>query len=44
MEAAKLRKKRGLNSEDARKVRQQGYDDAFEFALAVGLNNRLLPK
>lgn len=39
MEAAKLRKKRGLNSEDARKVRQQGYDDAFEFALAVGLNN-----
>ncbi|MBI5072106.1 hypothetical protein HZB93_04455 [Candidatus Falkowbacteria bacterium] len=30
-------KKRGLNSEDARKVRQQGHDDALEFALAIGL-------
>jgi len=32
-------KKRGLNTEDARKVRQKGYDDALEFALAIGLEN-----
>lgn len=32
------RKKRGLNSEDARRVRQQGHDDALEFALAIGLS------
>lgn len=38
MEKPNLRKKRGLNSEDARKVRQKGYDDALEFALAIGLN------
>ena len=31
------RRKRGLNSEDARAVRQRGHDDALEFALAIGL-------
>lgn len=31
--------KRGLSSDDARKVRQQGHDDAFEFALAIGLTS-----
>jgi len=31
--------KRGLSSEDARKVRQQGHDDALEFALLIGLDN-----
>lgn len=31
--------KRGLSSEDARKVRQQGHDDAFEFALLIGLDS-----
>lgn len=29
---------RGLSSEAARIVRQRGYDDAMEFALAIGLN------
>lgn len=29
--------KRGLSSEDARKIRQQGHDDAFEFAMLIGL-------
>jgi len=32
------RKKRALSTEDARKVRQRGYDDALEFALAIGLS------
>jgi len=32
-------KKRGLSSEDARKVRQKGHDDALEFALLIGLNS-----
>lgn len=32
-----MRKKRALTTEKARAVRQQGHDDAFEFALAVGL-------
>lgn len=31
--------KRGLSSEDARKVRQQGHDDAFEFAMLIGLES-----
>ena len=31
--------KRGLSSEDARKVRQQGHDDAFEFAMLIGLDS-----
>lgn len=30
-------KKRGLSSDDARKVRQAGHDDAKAFALAIGL-------
>lgn len=34
-----MSKKRGLNSEDARKVRQKGHDDALEFALSIGLNS-----
>jgi len=31
--------KRGLSSEDARKIRQQGHDDAFEFAMLIGLES-----
>jgi len=31
--------KRGLSSEDARKVRQKGHDDAYEFAMLIGLEN-----
>ena len=34
----KIRKKRGLDSEGARRVRQQGHDDALEFALSIGLD------
>lgn len=30
-------RKRGLSSEDARKVRQAGHDDALEFALSIGM-------
>ncbi len=33
------RRKRALSSEDARKVRQRGYDNAREFALAIGLSS-----
>ena len=33
-----MSKKRALSSEDARKVRQQGYDDALEFAISIGLD------
>ena len=33
------RVKRGLSSENARKVRQQGHDDAFEFAMLIGLDS-----
>jgi len=33
------RKKRALSSEDARNVRQKGYDDALEFALTIGLSS-----
>jgi len=32
-------KKRALSSEDARRVRQRGYDDALEFALSIGLSS-----
>lgn len=32
-----MRKKRGSTSEEARRIRQQGHDDALEFALAIGL-------
>jgi len=38
METAPIRHRRALSSEDARMVRQKGYDDALEFALAIGLN------
>ncbi|NUM32592.1 MAG: hypothetical protein HUU47_09760 [Bacteroidetes bacterium] len=31
--------KKGLSSEDARKVRQKGHDDAFEFAMFIGLES-----
>ena len=34
-----MRKKRGLNAEDARMVRQKGHDDALKFALAIGLSS-----
>lgn len=34
-----MRKRRALSSEDARKVRQRGYDDALAFALSIGLNS-----
>lgn len=38
MEAPELkRKKRALTSDAARLVRQQGHDDAREFALAIGM-------
>jgi len=33
-----MRKKRALTTEGARAVRQKGYDDALEFALAIGLS------
>ncbi|WP_461248254.1 hypothetical protein [Treponema sp. R6D11] len=31
--------KRGLSSDDARKVRQRGHDDALDFALRIGLEH-----
>jgi hypothetical protein len=31
--------KRGLSSKDARQIRQQGHDDAFEFAMLIGLES-----
>jgi hypothetical protein len=34
-----IMKKRGLNTENARMVRQRGHDDALEFALAIGLSS-----
>lgn len=34
-----MRRKRALTTEKARAVRQKGYDDALEFALAIGLNS-----
>lgn len=39
MEFTKIRKKRALSSDAARAVRQQGYDDALEFALSIGLTS-----
>lgn len=33
----KIRRRRALTTERAREVRQQGHDDALEFALAIGL-------
>jgi len=38
MEIDKLRKRRALSTEGARLVRQRGYDDALEFAKAIGLD------
>lgn len=35
-------KKRGLSSDDARHVRQQGHDDALYFALALGMQSDYL--
>ena len=35
----KKRKKRALSSEEARNIRQRGYDDALEFALSIGLSS-----
>lgn len=34
-----MNKKRGLSSEDARRVRQKGHDDALDFAIAIGLEH-----
>jgi len=34
-----MKKKRGLASEDAKRIRKRGHDDALEFALSIGLNN-----
>lgn len=34
---SEIRKKRALDSDEARRVRQQGYDDAKEFARDIGL-------
>lgn len=39
MEKPKEMKKRGLSSDEARQIRQQGHDDALEFALAIGMRN-----
>ena len=39
MEPAPLRRRRALSSEGARNVRQQGHDDALEFAHSIGLPN-----
>ncbi len=38
METTKIRKSRASGSDQARKYRQQGYDDALGFALAIGLD------
>ena len=35
----KIIRKRGLSSEGARAIRQQGHDDALEFAKAIGMDN-----
>lgn len=37
MEGPKVRKSRASSSDQARQYRQQGYDDALEFALLIGL-------
>lgn len=38
-EPIKIRKSRASSSEEARRYRQQGYDDALEFALLIGLSS-----
>jgi len=35
----KYRRKRALSSEDARRIRLRGYEDAREFARAIGLRD-----
>lgn len=34
-----MRRRRALSSEDARRIRQRGHDDAKEFALSIGLSS-----
>ncbi len=38
METPRIRKSRASSSDEARRYRQQGHDDALLFALAIGLN------
>jgi hypothetical protein len=38
METPRIRKSRASSSDEARRYRQQGHDDALAFALAIGLN------
>lgn len=38
MEDARIKKTRASTSDEARRYRQQGYDDALRFAMAIGLN------
>lgn len=38
MATTKIRKSRASSSEEARRYRQQGHDDALKFALAIGLD------
>ncbi len=38
MEAPRVRKSRASSSDEARRYRQQGHDDALQFALAIGLS------
>ena len=38
MEVTRLKKTRASSSDQARQYRQQGYDDALTFALAIGLD------
>ena len=34
-----MRRKRALSSEDARRIRQRGHDDAKQFAQSIGLSS-----
>lgn len=38
METPRIRKSRASSSDEARRYRQQGHDDALLFALSIGLN------
>ena len=38
METPRIKKSRASTSEQARQYRQQGHDDALEFALSIGLD------
>ncbi len=42
MEKPQKINKRGFSSDEARKIRQQGHDDALEFALLIGMDNDYL--